>query len=189
VGLGADLWIRVIFGSAFAPAGLPLRLLAAMFVLTYVAIVSATCLNVIGRGWFVTAISTAGLVVNPFLNVALVRFARGHLGVPGAAGSGAALSMLVAELFIAATMTTVLGGMAFDRRSVSAIGRMVFAAAAAVALDFVARPLGWARLALDMALYLALVFALRAVHWREVVDFTRAALRHREAPPASEPAA
>ena len=41
VGVGADLWIRLLFGHAFAPAAMALRVLSASSVVVYIAIVYA----------------------------------------------------------------------------------------------------------------------------------------------------
>ncbi len=177
VALGAELWVRLIFGPAFAPAALPLRILAAMFVLTYVATVSATCLNVLGRGWAVTVVSLTGLLLNPFLTVGLVHLAGARLGIPGAAGAGAALAMLVSEALVAAAMTALLGAMAFDRRSVRVLTRMLAAAMVVLALDRLTRPLGPGRILLDLACYLVLVLLSRAVRWQELLHLARAAFR------------
>jgi O-antigen/teichoic acid export membrane protein len=176
--LGADLWVRTIFGPAFAPAAVPLRILGSMFVLTYVTTVSGTCLTVLGRGWLVTGVSTCGLLLTVCLNLLLVGLARGHLAhAPGAAGAAAALAMLISELFVTITMTVSLGAMAFDRRSLGFLLRTAAAVAAVVVLDRLAVPLGSRRIALDLVAYAALMLALRAVRWREMLQFCRAGLR------------
>jgi hypothetical protein len=155
--------------------------LAAMFVLTYVATVSATCLNVLGRGWLVTVISLSGLLLNPFLNAGLVRQATAHLTMSGAAGMGAASAMLLSETLVTLTMTAFLGAMAFDRRSVDVLTRTLTTAALVVGVDRVASPLGSARLALDAVAYVALALALGAVRWGETLEFVRLAVRRRDA--------
>ncbi len=175
--LGADVWIRLIFGMAYAPAAHQLRVLAAMYVLTYVATVSACALNVTGKEWFVTRISLTGLLVNPFLCVLLVGVAKNHFGAWGGAGTGAALAMLGAEAVVVVALTASLGGVAFDRRSRRMLLRTFAAVAVVVVVHLLARPLGPARIALDAVAYVVLVLALRAVDWRELRDFTRSALR------------
>ena len=55
--LGADVWILSVFGAPFAPAIPALRLLAPMFVFTYLAMIQASCLILLGKAWTVTAIS------------------------------------------------------------------------------------------------------------------------------------
>ena len=176
--LGADPFVLVIFGRAFAPAALPLRILAGMFVLTYVATVSATCLNVQGRGWLVTVVSLGGLLLNPFLNVSFIGRARALLGgIPGSAGVGAALAMLVAEALVTVAMTALLGASAFDRRGLARVGRMLLSAAGTVAVDRAAAALGPARLVLDASAYLALVTLLGGVRLGEVRALLRAGWR------------
>jgi len=173
--LGADVFVAIIFGREFAPAALALRILAGMFVLTYVATVSATYLNVLGRGWLVTLVSLGGLLLNPFLNVAFIGRARALLGgIPGSAGVGAALAMLTAEALVTVTMTLLLGAAAFDRRGLARVGRMLLAAAVTVAIDRATARLGPARLLLDAGAYLLLVTLLGGVRLGEVVALLRA---------------
>ena len=61
--VGADLWIWLIFGQVFGPAAPALRILAPMFVLTYV---------LLDRGWTAIIISLCGLAVTPLLNPAQI---------------------------------------------------------------------------------------------------------------------
>ncbi len=61
VGVGADLWLRLLFGHAFAPAAIALRILAASSVVIYVAIVYAMTLIMLERAWTLTLISIAAL--------------------------------------------------------------------------------------------------------------------------------
>jgi O-antigen/teichoic acid export membrane protein len=173
--LGADTWVHLIFGAAFAPAAYPLRVLAAMFILTYVATVSASALIILNKQWLVTRVSLGGLIVNPFLCVLLVRFTKTHLPSLGGAGTGAALAMLLSETFVTIMMTVALGAIAFDRRSIDVLVRTGIAIGLVVALHVLAAPLGPARLALDLVAYLVLVFALRAVRWSELREFARSA--------------
>lgn len=175
--LGAEVWIRLVFGAAFAPAAPALRLLAATFVLTYLAMVSACCLNVMDRGWQVTFVSLGGLLVNPTLNVTLVRLAAGPDAAPGAAGSAAALAVLASEALVVTAMTGLLRGFAFDGRAVGFLWRTALASALVVAVDRLAAPLGPARLAVDAVAWVALAVLLGALRWREAAAFVRAARR------------
>jgi O-antigen/teichoic acid export membrane protein len=59
ISVGADLWLRLLFGHAYAPATLALRILAASSVVIYVAIVYALTLIMLERAWTLTLISVA----------------------------------------------------------------------------------------------------------------------------------
>jgi O-antigen/teichoic acid export membrane protein len=175
--LGADVWIAVMYGDAFAPAAPALRILAPVFVFTYVASVSGACLNVLGRGWTTTLVSVVGLVVNPALNVWLVPAGARWLAGGGGAGAGAAVATMVSEGVVAALLTGLLGARAFDRRTIDLCARTLLVCAAVVAIHGALAPLGAARLAADAAAYVLLAAQLRAVRWQELADLARSAWR------------
>ncbi len=166
LGLGAEVWVKTLFGASFAPATHSLRVLAPMFVLTYVAMVVATCLVLLGRAWAVTGVSFAALALNLALNLVLVPGAMRALG-PGFAGSAAATSVIVTELAVMVALLAMVGARAFDRWSVSSIARAVACCVLVVGIDALLRPLGSARLVVDAAAYPALLFSLGAVRVEE----------------------
>jgi len=83
LGLGADVWVRIVGGPDYAPAALALRILAPVFVLTYVAMICADCLYVEGKSWRVTWVCLGGLVINVTLNATLIRPMLAALGPGG----------------------------------------------------------------------------------------------------------
>jgi O-antigen/teichoic acid export membrane protein len=177
--VGADFWVRLIFGEAFAPAATALRLLAPMFVLTYLAIIGSTALNLLERGWHVTIVSFACLLLNPALDLLLIKPGLRLLG-PGGGGAGCALGMLVTEVVATASMLLMLGRGSFDKRSLAAIAKCAVACAAVLALD---RSLAWwgpKRLMLDAVLYVAIAVGTGAVRVREMAELVRSALRGRQ---------
>jgi len=178
LGLGADVIIPAVFGSAFAPAVASLRILAPIFILTYVAMVAATVLIRLERGWAVTAISLCGLAVNAALNWLLIPAAWSALG-RGGAGVGAASALVVTETFVTTVMLVLLGRRAFDRRSVMTLAKTALACVVVFAADRLGAGLGLARVAVDALLYVGLVLALRAVRVGEVVDVIRLASRQK----------
>jgi O-antigen/teichoic acid export membrane protein len=179
INLGAPFWIRVIFGAAFAPAAPALRVLATMFVLTYVAIVQAITLMMLERAWTLTVISMAGLVVNAVLNLCFIRFSMRTFGL-GGGGTGCALAMLATEIFVTSCMMVVVGRGAFDRRSLGAIGKSLAACAVVGGVHHFLASLGPARLAIDLAVYLALVLATGGLRLKEMVGVAREAVRSHE---------
>lgn len=160
--LGAELWVRLIFGAAFAPAAGAVRVLAPMLVLTYVATLCACTLVLANRGWSLTAISLSGLLLNPLLNLVLIRPCLTLLG-PSGGGVGCALAISLTEVWIASCMLACLRGLAFDGRSVGMALRALVAAALAVAADRLLAGMGPVRLAVDLGVYAAGVAVLRAV--------------------------
>lgn len=179
INLGAEFWIHLVFGHAFMPAVLALRIQATMFVLTYVSIIYWTAVVMLDRTWALTLILFGGLVVNVVLNLALIRPVLRHYG-PGGGGAGAALAMVGTEIVVVALMGWLLGRATFDRRNVSVIVKSLLAFGVVIVLDrallSMAAPL---RLAADALAYLAIVIATRALRVGEIVAVVRQALTER----------
>jgi O-antigen/teichoic acid export membrane protein len=178
ISLGADFWIQVIFGSAFAPAASALRVLALMFVLTYVAMIYANALVMLERPWILTSISIAGLVVNVTLNLFLIRYSMDRFGL-GGGGTGCALAMLGTEIFVTGSMVAFLGRRAFDRRGTIAIAKSLAACAVVWVIHRSLASIGPLRLIVDVAVYLLLVLSTGALRLRDMVSLARDALRRR----------
>lgn len=183
IGLGADVWLRIISGPRFDEAALALRILSPIFVLIYVSIISAISLILEGRAWTVTIISMVGMVVNPLLNLVLIRPALGFFG-PGGAGAGAAGVQFVTECTVAVVMFAIIGKKAFDARTGRMLVRTLAAVALVVGLDRLIATTtqlhGFLRLVLDGAAYAALVVGLRAVDVKETLRFAKAAFKKQE---------
>jgi O-antigen/teichoic acid export membrane protein len=160
--LGADVWIGVLGGRGFEPAARSLRCIAPIFILTYVAILSASFLNLINRAWTVTRICAMGIGINAVLNVVLIKVAGPLLGT-GGAGMGAATAAVLTEAVVCALMLGVIGRRVFDARLLRAVSRTGLVCAAVALADFLLRPLGPARLLLDGAAYVTLAVLLGAV--------------------------
>lgn len=178
--VGADILIPLAFGAQYAPAEHSLRVLAPTFVLTYAAIVSATLLVRMDRGWGVTWVSVSGMFLAPMLNLYLVPRCFAAFG-QGGAGIGAAWSLTTTELYTSGVMTWMLGMQAFDRRSITALVK-TFAIGIAVAfIDVQMRGLGlgaW-RLLIDGVLYIAAVVLTGALDVKGGMELARAAIANR----------
>jgi O-antigen/teichoic acid export membrane protein len=172
INLGAEVWISIIFGAKFLPAAPALRVLATMFVLTYVAIVYAQALVMQERAWALAKISIAGLVVNLGLNLVLIRYAMSHFGL-GGGGTGCALAMLATEIFVTSCMLVLVGKGAFDARSILAIGKSVAAYLVVAVVHWLLAPWGPARLIVDVILYAGIVLTTGAVRPRQMVQVIR----------------
>ena len=167
IGLGADVWISILGGEAYAPAVPSLRLLAPVFVLTYVGMVCADYLYLLGRSWTVTAICLGGLAVNALLNASLIRPMLTALG-PGGAGVGSALATCATEAFTCGMFVFAIGRKLLDARLVSTLAKLALASLAALVLDRVFIHLGPLRLFLDALAYCAVVAVSGAIRIDEI---------------------
>ncbi len=174
--LGAEQWVVLLYGEAYAPAATSLKWLSSIFVLTYVAILSANALILTGRAWSQALISISGLVVNPLLNWLLIRRAMSTFG-EGGAGIGAAMAQLGTEIVVTGLMTAYVGTRAFDRRSILMIVKTIAVVIAVTFLDFYlqGRMNPYVRIAVDGMAYVALILAVRAMNVQETIQFARAA--------------
>jgi O-antigen/teichoic acid export membrane protein len=182
--LGADLWISIFCGPEFAPAVASLQILAPLFVLTYVAIISASSLILTGRAWAQAFISLSGLAINPLLNWFLIPKSIEWFGT-GGAGIGAAISQLGTEATVTVVMLAFVGTRAFDRRTIQMVLKTLLICATVVLLDqqLQNRFPAAVNLGIEVVVYLGLLIALRTVHVRETIDFARAAFAGRKQRP------
>ncbi|HEY3816655.1 MAG TPA: oligosaccharide flippase family protein [Polyangiaceae bacterium] len=178
INLGAEVWIHIAFGTAYAAAATALRVQSTMFVLTYVAIIYAITLVMLERAWTLAWVSVAGLVVNLVLNLVFVRYSVAVLG-EGGGGTGCAAAMLGTEIFVSACMAIAIGRGAFDRRSMSTVARSLMVYGIVVVVHLLLRPIGPARLAVDAVLYVGLAVLVGALRPREMLSTAREALRRK----------
>ena len=165
--LGADVWIQVLGGNGFEPAARSLRVISPMFILTYIAVLSSSCLNLINRAWTVTRICLCGIFINAVLNVLLITQLGPRLGT-GGAGIGAALAAVLTETFVCAVLLSVIGRQVIDGRLLRAVLRTVIVCAAVFLLDLLLRPIGPWRLVADGAAYVALALFIGVVRLDEL---------------------
>lgn len=178
INLGAEFWIHLVFGEAFMPAVLALRIQATMFVLTYVAIIYYLVLIMLERQWVLTLILFAGLVANVALNLVLIRPSLAHFG-PGGGGAGCAIAMLGTEIVVTSLMMAVVGRDAFDGRSVSTIAKSLAAFGVVILLHRLLAFLGPVRLVVDAAVYLVIVISTGALRLQEMFAVVRQAIKNR----------
>lgn len=176
----ADLWVPDLFGSSYEPATLSLRLLAPVFIVTYLAMMTATCLLLVDRAWTVTFVSIAGLIVNPVLVLAFVPRAIASFG-DGGAGAGAAAALLLTELLVTAALMTSLGKVVFDRPTLSSLGKAALGYVAMIALDRALTPLGPVRLLFVTLTYVAFLLAVGSVKVAEIRTMARFVMLQRQA--------
>jgi O-antigen/teichoic acid export membrane protein len=158
--LGADVWVRLLFGKAYAPAAMAVRTLAPVFLLTYLAMLLSMTLVVLDRGWRLTLVSALGLATNVVLTILLVPIGA-HLLGPGGAGVGDALAVVLMEMLVSTVLLATIGREAVDRRMLGVLARSAFPIAACVGVHLLARGLGPARLGLDVVVYVVVAFVAR----------------------------
>lgn len=180
IALGADLWLGVLYGNAFEPAVVALRILAPALLVTYLNMLASYWLIVLNRTWTVTIVTLVGIATDAALNLALLRPVMGWLARPGAGGAACAAAMLGSELVVAVALFRSAGRSVLDRRAVARVAKTLAAAAAAIAADRVASGvLPVARVAIDVLVYLAVVLATGAVTPAEIRALAREVLPRR----------
>ncbi|MFL5580488.1 MAG: flippase [Gemmatimonadaceae bacterium] len=178
VALGADPLVRLLFGPAFAPAARSLQVLAPMFVLTYAAILGAVVLNVVGRGWTVTRISLATLLITPPLYLLLIPRAATAMG-PGGAGVGAAAALVACETFVVAAQAVAARRFLYDRRVGAVLLKSLLIAGAVALLDVALRGFGSLRFLPEIVLYGMAAVGLGLVDVATVIRFVRGLVKGR----------
>jgi O-antigen/teichoic acid export membrane protein len=177
---GADVWISIVFGEAFAPAVTAMRVLSVSCLLMYVSIVAATALMMINRTWAMCGVFVSALVISPTLNLLLIGPGLGY--GPGGGGAACAVASLVTEVCIVTMLFRLLGKRSADARLLRMVIKTLASAGIVIALDALAlRPLGPVRLAIDAALYVALVLLTGAVDLKDTLGWARDAIRQRKA--------
>lgn len=178
--VGADFWTRLLLGHQYAASAWALSILGPSFLLTYVAVIVATALNLSGGEWTVTVTSLLSLVLNPALVLALVSLSPSW-GV-GGGGAACAMAAIATETVVLVAMFWRIGHLALDARLVKRVVKTTLACAAVYAVDrLLLSPLGYARLLVDAALYAGLVLGSGAVSVKETLGFVKALKARRAA--------
>lgn len=185
IALGADFWVLLAFGESFVPSGDAVRVLAPMFIATYLAILLSVALVILQRSWTLTLVSIASLVCEVAMIPPAVHLLRDS--GEGGAATGVAIGLLGAETLTAVMLLRAVGKSALDRQMVGSLAKCALLAVAVWLLDLTLRQLGPARLVIDMVAYAVGAIAIRAVTVGEIRELI-ALVRHRRAgaePPAS----
>lgn len=184
VALGAELWLRILYGERFIAAAPALQALAPAFALTYLNIVVSICLTALNRGWSVTITSLSSLALTPVLNLILIPvFWR--LWGPIGGTIACAVSLVATETFTTGIMLWRMGSQAFDARTVTMLVKTGAVSAVCIAMEVALRQVGLhqvLRLLLEATVYVVGVVALRAVRPNEVIGFLKTARARRAQP-------
>jgi O-antigen/teichoic acid export membrane protein len=160
--LGAEEWIGWLFGEVYAPAAGALRVLAPSFVLTYLAIINATCLVLLRRPWHVTWVALGTLLLSPTLSWFWVPAAQSRWDA-GGAGLGAAAAMLITEALAVVALVVAVRGRTIDRGAALLFGKLLGLCLLTVWADRLVDWMGPGRLALAAAVYTVLALAAGAL--------------------------
>ncbi|HXJ81250.1 MAG TPA: oligosaccharide flippase family protein [Candidatus Methylomirabilis sp.] len=167
VSASSDTLVRVAFGPAFAPAAPGLSILSLVFLMTYLDVMLAMALSIVGRGWSVTLVSIGSVFVNAALMLLCVPIGRGLIGTGGEC-AGAAASVVATEVFVLVAMLSRFRESPLDGRVIRALVKSVATAVVVLLVDRALRGLGPTRLVADAALYGAMTLALRTVRLAEL---------------------
>lgn len=171
-GIGASFWIRALFGSAYEPATMALRVLAPTMALAYVSTVCALDLIARDRIWHVASISIGGIALAAGFNALMIRWGAHAMGAGGGA-MGAAWATLLSETII----TAVIVGLDWRPAWNATLGRtgtgLALGSAAACACVGLQSYLGALVLPLAPVCFVATMLTTRAVG-AEDVAFCRA---------------
>jgi hypothetical protein len=138
---------------------------------------------ILDRSWTITVISIVGLVLLPLFTLIAVPLTKG-LGL-GGAGMGCAIAMTAREFAIMCVFLYFLGKRAIDGRAASSTVKSLAVCAIVVAVDrLFLQGLGPARLAVDVAIYTVLAFALRIVRPGDVIAVLKMIKDRKKAQPA-----
>ncbi len=173
--LGADLWISVLFGPAYLPAAMALRIQAISTVLMYLSIVGYYALAILNYTWRMSLVFVGGLIVNPICNYLLIPYLSAR-GGPGSGGVACTVSTLITELGMAVAIVALMGRRCYDRQLLLALVKSSGAALVVVWLDSMLKPIGALRLILDAILYAVLVVVTGAIDLRLMVALSGKAL-------------
>lgn len=164
VSAGSDLLVALAFGPKFAPAALGLSILSLVFVLTYLDSMLGMALTILNRGWSVTIISVASVFVTGGSMFICVPIARRVFGTGGEC-AGAALSMILSEIFVAASMMSRFESSPLDARSLRTVGKSAVLGLVVILLNrhLMGLGVGRSRLVIDGLVYLVGAVVLQVV--------------------------
>lgn len=167
ISAGSDVLVRIAFKAEYLPAATGLSILSLVFIMTYMNMMFAMNLIVMGRGWSVTIISVCSVFISASLNFLLVPLGRHWLGEGGEC-AGAAASVIGSEAFVVTAMLTRFDTLPLDARNIASGLTSIAIGAGILVLNHYILWIGPLRLVIDGLLYVVLAFALRVVRINEL---------------------
>jgi O-antigen/teichoic acid export membrane protein len=173
--VGADYWVTIAFGKAYAPAAASLQVLAVATPLMYTSMLAAYALAALRLSWRMGLVFVAGIVVSPLANLLLIPPVTAWLG-QGGSGAACSIAVVVTECAIAIPLSIMLGSRCFNRELNLKLLKSTLTAAGVVALDvFVLRRFGAIRLLIDVVLYVGIAAATGALDFPGMIRWVKAA--------------
>ncbi len=102
--VGADVWVRLVLGEQYAPAAWALSILSPTLLLTYIAVIIATALNMNNQGWTVTFTSILSMFINPIAVLTFVGLSKSMSWGHGGGGAACAMAVVVTESMVVSIM-------------------------------------------------------------------------------------
>jgi O-antigen/teichoic acid export membrane protein len=167
ISVSSDVLLKIAFGEKYAPAAAGLSILSLVFAVTYVNMLLAGALVIMGRSWSVTTVSLTAVLAMMGFMIVFVPIGRVLFHVGGEC-AGAALAFITNEACVVVALVARFKTSPFDARNVRAIAKTLAVAATVVVADRLLRPIGVARLSADVAIYAALAVALGLVRTADV---------------------
>ena len=189
MGLGAELWVSLLYGEKFAPAALALRVISPTFMLTYLNIVASICLTALNRGWSVTLTSVSSLLLTPAINFLLIPIFYRWLGPSGGATACAA-TFVTMEFITTTIMLARIGRRAIDRRNVLMLSKTLAICVGCIGIDLALRHFGIhqvVRLLIEATVYLGSILAFGVLKPGELIGFVKTARAARHQPVSGVP--
>jgi O-antigen/teichoic acid export membrane protein len=195
--LGANLWIRIINGTEYAPAALTFAIMALVMIVTYFNTLCAYTLLALNKKWEVTVSTFMGIIVNIVLNVWFLRSLIRLFDRDGGGAAACTITMLTTETLVTLVMLWLIGKRGFDRQNITRTIKAIIAVICTIAFDrLLLHFWSWTRLApdsnisefggpffrlsIDAGFYLGLAIAIGALHPKEIEKFVRNVLAKRK---------
>jgi O-antigen/teichoic acid export membrane protein len=137
--LAAGWIIPVLYGPAYHHAVPVMMILALCIPTTYLNIMLNQVLVAAKRQVVWTWVMAGGLIVNPLINLALIRYTQHHYG-NGAIG--AAIALVITELGMSIVGLTIVGRHIFDRRGLKRCALAAIAAGVMWCIGYAVSPAG-----------------------------------------------
>jgi len=181
--IGADYWVSFVFGQAYAPAALALRLLAVATALMYVSIISFNALAVLNYTWHMSLVAVGGMFISPLANWLVIPRMVSLLG-PGGGAAGSSLATVITEVGVVVPLFFFLGRRGYDRRLIVNSSKNLACAILVTCLHlWLPTRFGFYRILIDTMVYTIIVLSIGGIDIRQLMRLVklRSALRSEQA--------
>jgi O-antigen/teichoic acid export membrane protein len=171
--LGAEYWVSIVFGRAYAPAVISVQILAVATVLMYVSIIAFNALAVLNYTWRMSMVAVGGMFISPLCNWLLIPWMRARLG-PGGGAAGSSMATFLTEVGIVVPLFWLLGRRGYDRRLiVSSLKNIGCAILVVVMHVLLPASLGPIRIVIDAVVYTAIAIAVGGIDIQQLIRLAK----------------